>query len=186
MRCRCLSAVRSRTLPRMDKFHVPMEEELMAGKWIVVANRAVAQIYKLDRETAQLVAVECLSHPEGRLHNRDLGADRPGRAFDSFGKSRHAMGASVSEKEHSTEVFAREIAHRLERGRMERAFESLVLVAEPRFLGRLQGMLQGELSHLVTGTVAKDLVDCEPLELFQRIAPAVRPSSIGHAKKLRA
>lgn len=158
----------------------------MAGKWIVVANRVVAQIYKLDVETAQLVAVECLSHPEGRLHNRDIGADRPGRAFDSVGKGRHAMGRSVSDTEHSTEVFAREIARRLERGRMERAFESLVLVAEPRFLGRLQGFLHGELSHLVTATVGKDLVDCEPLELFRRVAPAVRPSGIRHAKKLRA
>ena len=125
--------------------------------WILVADSARARIFSVDGATAPLNPIEQLVHPESRLHDRDIKSDRPGRAFDSEGKGRHANETSVSPKAQEAIRFAGEVAAYLNRGRVEGKYQHLVVVADPRFLGTLRSSFAPEVKKLVSLEVDKDL-----------------------------
>lgn len=129
----------------------------MNKTWILIAHRAGARIFENDGPGKGLKHVDAIAHPEGRLENKALGSDKPGRSFDSHGPGRHALG-----KEHDpVETVAREFAHalaaRLDAGRANNVYGKLVLVAEPRFLGMLRAALSPRTAALVSATIEKDL-----------------------------
>jgi protein required for attachment to host cells len=125
--------------------------------WILVADSARARIFSVESATAPLKPVEQLVHPESRLHDRDINADRPGRSFDSFGAGRHATGSEVSPKEQESMRFAKTVADRLNQGRVENRFRRLTIVADPRFLGQLRDCIAPEVAKLVCSEIDKDL-----------------------------
>lgn len=141
----------------------------MRHKWIVVASRTIADIYTFSPDGEELVPVEHLEHPEGRLHAEDFDADRPGRAFDSVGGGRHAMGPEVSPTAHQAEVFAGEIAARISAARCRNELSGVLLIAEPTFLGRLRAALDDESAELVTATMDKGLTNLPAPELMKRL-----------------
>jgi protein required for attachment to host cells len=126
--------------------------------WVVVADSSRCRIYTQDGHNKPLAELEDLVHPDARLRGRDLADDRPGDDHGSFGVSRHPMGARTDPKHHEAEVFAREIAHYLERGHAEGRFRYLALVAPPAFLGMLRAAIGADLKRLVISEVGKDLV----------------------------
>jgi protein required for attachment to host cells len=90
---------------------------------------------------------------------RDLSADRPGRSFDSHGQGRHAMEPETDAKRHEAEVFAKQVADRIERARIEDEFDELVLIAAPEFLGLLRKSLSTTTDGLVAKAVDKSVAD---------------------------
>lgn len=128
----------------------------MARIWIVAADSTTCRILIADSPTAPLEEIEVLEHPEGRMHERDLVSDQPGRAFDSFGAGRHAMEVQVSPKQHEAMLFAGRIAARLEAARVKHDFDTLAIVAAPRFLGLLRDKLNPHLRALVRHEVDKN------------------------------
>ncbi|MGH8613607.1 MAG: host attachment protein [Gammaproteobacteria bacterium] len=68
--------------------------------------------------------MEGLFHAAARTYARDLTSERPGRSFDSHG--RHAMEPETDAKRHEAKVFAKEVAERIERARMEGELDELV------------------------------------------------------------
>ncbi len=129
----------------------------MTTTWILVANRAEARLFTSEnhRHSAQLLRT--IDHPEGRLANREIGTDRPGRAFDSQGQGRHAMGVEHDEGEQITLRFAKQLATLLDEGRTQQQFTQLILVVAPRLLGHLRQALSSETGALVIGSLDKDL-----------------------------
>ena len=123
----------------------------------MVADSARVRFFSAGSATAPLVPFHQLVHPEARLHDKDMKSDRPGRAFDSYGEGRHATGTSVSPKEQESIRFAKTIADYLEQGRVGDRYESLVLVADPRFLGHIRDAIPSEVAKLVSLEVDKDL-----------------------------
>jgi protein required for attachment to host cells len=99
----------------------------------------------------RLQEVEDLVHGAARTRARDLSADRPGRSFDSHGQGRHAMEPETDAKRHEAEVFAKQVADRIERARIEDEFDELVLIAAPEFLG----LLRKSLSTTTDGLLRK-------------------------------
>lgn len=77
-------------------------------------------------------------HPEGRLKNREIESDRPGtsKAEGAANFPMHGM----SNKDHAIigemQRFTRVLCNELETGRKQGDFSRLILVAEPRLLGR--------------------------------------------------
>lgn len=132
---------------------------------VVVADRAEARFYD-SAARGTLAPAGSLEHPRGRLHERELLADRPGRVFDrtspagdgTRGGHRHAMAPGQSPSEHEAETFARTIAASLERSHQAGEFTSLVVMAGPQFLGLLRGLLSSNLRKSVIAEVPKDLV----------------------------
>jgi protein required for attachment to host cells len=63
------------------------------------------------------------------------------------------------------QAFAHEIAQHLRKGLNERAYEGLVIVAPPAFLGRLKLEIDLRTSDRVVGTIAHDYVHAAPEDL---------------------
>ena len=103
--------------------------------------------------------MEDLVHGAARTQVRHLTSDRPGRSFDSHGRGRHAMEPETDAKRHEAEVFAKEVAERIERARMEDEFDELVLIAAPEFLGLLRKSLSPTTAGLVAKAVDKSVAD---------------------------
>lgn len=137
----------------------------MPKAWIVVADAARARIFSADSPIAALQPVHDLISPEARLHERDLGSDRPGRVYDIGGEGRHAADAPTSPKQHEAARFAGSVADELERGRLDNAYDRLVLVAEPRFLGLIRKAVKSGVARLVTLEIDKDLSKADPKDI---------------------
>jgi protein required for attachment to host cells len=134
----------------------------MKDVWIVVANSTRCRIFRQHKHGEPLLPVEDLDHPEGRLRARDLASDRPGRAFDSAGSGRHAMGQTVDPLEQETIRFAKTVADRIDAGRKRECFDRLVLVADPRFLGHLRQGLSSATRQRLTTELKKNLAEADP------------------------
>jgi protein required for attachment to host cells len=132
---------------------------------VVVADQAEARFYDYVGNR-KLRPAGTLSHPESRLHDRDLKSDRPGRLFDRAPPTRgrrgaggrHAAGGRESPHEHEAGVFAHEISAALHREHAAGKFGRLVLVAGPPFLGTLRGALSKGLRGAIVAEVPKDLI----------------------------
>lgn len=137
--------------------------------WIVVAHRSEATVYTVERPTGPLLPVRSFQHPAGALKNRDLGSDRPGRAFDSAGAGRHAMSREVEPVEQEVLRFAQHLADELRAGRVAREYDALLLVAGPDFLGHLRAALDDDTRACVSFELGKNLAYEDPQEIRQRL-----------------
>lgn len=126
--------------------------------WIVLADSARARIFTLTEPGAELLERTTLSHPESRMHDRELTSDLPGRAFDSHGQGRHGMEQRHDPKEYEARTFAAEIAREIERIRRDEPFDALVLAAPPKFLGLLRSELDQGVHQLIVAEIGKNLV----------------------------
>ncbi len=134
----------------------------MSTTWVVVADSSRARLFEQDHPRDALQELKDLANPRGRMKGSELLADSPGRAFDSEGAGRHAMSTATDPRRHEAEVFAGEIAKRLDRARTGHKFESLVIFAPPEFLGLLRDKMNEPTKGLVTRTLNKDLVSLKP------------------------
>ncbi len=145
----------------------------MSKTWILVAHRAGARIFESSGPGMGLRRIEEIPHPEGRLENRQIGSDKPGRSFDSHGVGRHALGKEHDEVETVAQAFAHKLAAHLDNARAKNAFTKLVLVAEPRFLGLLRVALTAPTAALVSAKVEKDLGHVSDHDLLAHLGNAV-------------
>jgi len=146
----------------------------MKSTWIVVAESARARVFTMSGIGGKLQEVVDLSHPESRLHSRELSSDSPGRSFDSQGAGRHGMEQATDPQEREAQVFAADIARRIERGRHEGSFDSLVLVAPPKFLGRLRAELSKSARAALVGEIDKNLVEADAKTLERQVSAFLR------------
>ena len=128
----------------------------MKNTWILVANATVARIFVAENNQ-KLKEIDLLEHPEGRLHERDLVSDRPGRAYESANTSRHAMDYQTSPKKHEIELFARRISNHLDAAYNAGKFDKLYIVANPQFLGLLRQTIVSPVEKHIAGEVDKDM-----------------------------
>jgi protein required for attachment to host cells len=115
-----------------------------------------------DRGAAwrRIRAVEADSSLVFRSEHRKLQeimADRPGRAFDSVGKGRHAMAYGADAVREDERHFLQSLAERLEKEARAGAYDRLILIAPPRALGDLRPFLSKPVKSRVHDEIAKDL-----------------------------
>ena len=110
----------------------------MQSTWILAAGKAEAVIYTSRGGKNGLAEHRRFEHPEGRMHDRELTSDLPGRAYDSSGQGRHAMEQAVDPKTHSAIGFAKELAEQLHRACDAGECRKLYIAAPPAFLGLLR------------------------------------------------
>jgi protein required for attachment to host cells len=137
----------------------------MPTTWIVAADSSRARILEQGRDK-HLQEIEDLVNPEGRAQGRELNSDAHGR-FNAYGnRSRHhTAGATQDPVQHDVELFSKELARFLEKARTEHRYDSLCLVAPPKFLGLLRQDLSKEAQKLVAREIDEDLAWFEPPEL---------------------
>ena len=137
--------------------------------WLIVANSTIARIFKVQKKES-LVEIETLVHPESRLHNRDLVSDnRAGRTFDSMGPGRHALEPTILPKQQESIEFAKDIAHYLEKSRVNGDFDKLYLAASPTQLGLLRQNIHPATMKLINGEVNKDMTHMKVEEIINHL-----------------
>lgn len=141
----------------------------MSSTWVIVADGSRARIFEVG-SSSDLHEIETLAHPESRLHEQELTSDLPGRAFDSSGEGRHAMGQTVEPKKHEVEAFARQLVDHLEKARTDNRLGKLVVIAAPAMLGELRNAFGTELRKLVAAEIDKDLTQHSIEDIQQHVA----------------
>jgi protein required for attachment to host cells len=159
-----------------------MPQPRSSKTWILVAHRAGARLVEYRGPGHALEMVERLTFPAGRLKDRDFRSDQPGRSFESgarfktghsSGSVRHALSNEVSQTEQRAIAFAHDLAARLEKGRTESRYAKLVLVAGPKFMGRLNAALSKETRARICQRLERDLGNVPTPALKNRLSQLV-------------
>jgi protein required for attachment to host cells len=128
----------------------------MKSTYILVADSSRARIFTAETPTSLLEEIEALAHTEGRLHDREMTSDLPGK-MKGEGHIGHAFEQATDPKKHEAENFAHRIGHYLEEAHNEKKFEQLLIIAEPSFLGLLRIQLPEQIKKLVCFELDKNI-----------------------------
>jgi len=140
-----------------------------ARTWIVLADAASAKVYEPQASRRDWKLIAELAHPESRAKESELGTDKPGRVRQSTTGSRAAMEPPTPRKEVEIEKFAREIAKALDDALVRKAYDRLVLVAPPEFVGILRKLLSERVERCIATTVEKDYLHLDLPEARERL-----------------
>jgi protein required for attachment to host cells len=140
----------------------------MARTWILVANASHASVYLNDGPHKGLTRVRTLEHAASREKGADLATDRPGQQ-QGPNAGRGAFVSAKSPKEVEAERFAIEVARALDQGRTQNAYQRVILVASPHFLGLLNQHLDAHVRQLVSDSIEKDYTKINGKQLAQHL-----------------
>jgi len=130
--------------------------------WIVVANSTLARIFRLDK--LELIEMDTMINPEGRMLSKDLATDKPGTAFDGAG--RYAMSKAHTPKEAEVESFSKKVAEHIDHARASGQIDRVFLAANPAFLGLLRGTMTHPSVAMIAHSIDKDLTGMKPDEII--------------------
>ena len=136
----------------------------MTTTWILVANAAAAAIFTNDGPQKGLVKMKTMQHAASREKSSELVTDRPGHT-QSRGNGRGAYVPAKTPKEIEAERFALELARTLDHGRTAHAFQRVILIAPPHFMGLINQHLDPHVRQLVGASIEKDYTKLDEKEL---------------------
>lgn len=140
----------------------------MSAIRVVVADSARAEIFEMDNTHAPLRKLATLANPYAARHERDIGADAPGRVVNRQGGVQHTLAPRHSLKKQATEKFARLLAERIT-SETQRAEGGVMLVIAPRFLAQVQSFLAPATKRRIVGEVRRNLLESRRLDLQRRV-----------------
>jgi protein required for attachment to host cells len=141
---------------------------------IAVADRGSARIYECAEGGTRLRLLAEVTNPGLGRHERDLVEPRAGRVYNRTAGRPQALADRVSPREQEAARFARTLARRVGGRMTDRGHDALILVAEPRFLGRIRGGLSKAASRRLAAVVPHDCVHETTAKLERRLAPVIR------------
>jgi protein required for attachment to host cells len=147
----------------------PQQEVNMSIKWIAVVNRIEGKIF--SEKSFQLLAH--LKNELGRAKNRELTDGKPGQAGGKFAGSSgvHNLTGEKNPHEEAAVQFAKRMTRFFEEQLNLHRFDDLLLIAEPKMLGRLKIEMNTPLANR-TKCLAKDLGKVNPVDLKKIISEA--------------
>jgi protein required for attachment to host cells len=147
----------------------------MKTTWILVANNTHARIFSAQTPSSALQEIEVLTHDRSRLHDRDLTSDLPGKIKNTGGIGGHAFEQPTDPKQHEADVFAHEVATHLGESLNTGAFEQLLIIADPSFLGFFRKTMSDNLKKCVRYELDKNIVTLTAEEIRNHL-PDYLPS----------
>jgi len=129
----------------------------MKQTMIVVADSTRARIFTADSPSSPLNEIETMAHPEGKLHDRDITSDLPGKNLGGSGSGGHAYQDETDPKKHELAEFAKRVANYLDDARNANKLSDLLVVAAPAFLGELRAQLSSETNEKIAFELDKNL-----------------------------
>lgn len=129
----------------------------MSAYWVLVADSVKARIFRRLKKFSPLEEIETLVHPEARLQRQDLVSDRPGQVQESRTPGESANEEPTDPKEYEAQSFARELARRIQNGRVAGEFQHLVIIADPHFLGLLRKAVDPESHKTIAAALARNV-----------------------------
>ena len=137
----------------------------MKPVWILVADSSQARIFSAENSQADLIEIETLLHPEGRLHEQNMDSDLPGKNSGSQGAGGHAYSDENSPKEQEEINFALRVANHLSDELNQNKYERLYMVAAPAFLGDLRNAISTRVEKHVAFSLGKNIVTLSPEDI---------------------
>ncbi|MGH8807804.1 MAG: host attachment protein [Noviherbaspirillum sp.] len=138
----------------------------MRTTWILAADSSRARIFEVHGLRDHLREIEDFANPAGRRGELDLTSDSRGRFYGRGGSSQANTGEpSVDPVEHETELFSKQVSEYLDKARNEHRFDTLCLIAYPKFLGMMRQNLSKEVQKLVKDEVPKDISGLDAREI---------------------
>jgi protein required for attachment to host cells len=141
----------------------------MKSTWILVADSSRARIFTADTPSSPLEEIEDFSHSEGRLHDREMTSDLPGKIRSEGGVGGHAFEQPTDPKKHEADNFAHRVAQYLEEAHNANRFKQLLIVAAPSFLGLLRNHLPEQIKKLVRFELDKDITTHSAADIRQHL-----------------
>jgi len=135
--------------------------------WILVADSGHARILELRKKPREFHQVQELISESQHLSSRDLVSDASGRAFHAKGPMSHSKRQRSDAHDLAEQAFSRMLVGKLEKAANLKAFEHLVLIADPKTLGRVRQYMSKSLSGMVTNELNLDVVGL-PLDSLQK------------------
>lgn len=142
---------------------------MMKLTWLVVADNSRARFFSTDTHMGPLEELDSIVHAEGRLHEKQMTSDLPGRGSGQGGDGRHAYQDETSAKDQENINFAKEIANELDSARKNDKFKQLILVAAPGFLGNLRNQLNPKTLKMTCFELAKNLSHLSTKEIREHL-----------------
>ena len=141
----------------------------MMSTWVVVADSSRARFFLMESRSEPLIELADMVHSQGRMHEGDVVCDREGNLASGHGNGGYSFEAPTDVKQHELEVFAKQIAHKLEEGRDNGSYKKLILVAPPALLGKLRQTIDTHILEMVSQSLDKNLVAEDADEILKRI-----------------
>jgi protein required for attachment to host cells len=117
-----------------------------------------------------------LDSASAHLRSRDIGSDKPGRAFESSWGARHGLGERRDLHGMKKEKFIRLVGEQLNAAAAHGEFDELLLVAPARVLPELRDGLDAATQAKLVGVLDKDLVKTPDYELWPHVREWVSPA----------
>ena len=136
----------------------------MASTWILVANASLAHVYCNEGPNRGLSRIKSLEHSASREKGAELVSDRPGH-YQGRGNGHGAYNPAKTPKEVEAERFALEVSRELNHGRTRNAYQRLILIASPHFMGLLNQHVDAHVRQMVSETIEKDYTKLTEKEL---------------------
>ncbi len=125
--------------------------------WLLIANASKARVYSLCKahfiqsaNQKDLQLEESCEHIESRMKGEDLISDKDGK----FGHG--SFVEATNPREHEAELFAIELAKKLDVARKDNQFHELIIAAPPAFLGLIKKHLTNDSMKKIFKTIEKD------------------------------
>jgi protein required for attachment to host cells len=138
----------------------------MMTTWVVAADHVRARFFRIESSSSPLEEVDTLVHSEGRMHDREITSDLPGKVKNPGGLGGgHAFEQETDPKKHEADVFAGEIVHYLEQARNANRFDRLIVIADPSILGLIRQHMPNPLSALISLELDKNIAGMTAAEI---------------------
>ena len=134
----------------------------MNKTWVLVADSEKARLFEFDRRHEPWSEVACFVNTQA-MHGPTF--QKPPRVHESMGPARHAIEPHTDEKDKISARFATTLVAALRAGHEERRFQSLVIAAEPRFLGALHKRLDKSLQQCVSCELKHNLTRLDSADI---------------------
>jgi len=142
--------------------------------WIAIVDGEHARFVQPDGNNV-LRSVHVVDSASAHLRSHELGADRPGRSFESAASARHAIGERHDPHDMEKQKFARHIAGELNAAAERGDFDALLLVAPSHAMQALRDGLDAAVQAKLIGALEKDLVKISDHELLPHVRDWVLP-----------
>src|SRR5579863_1530020 len=138
--------------------------------WVVACDGAKALIFQNDgdAELPNLTLLEEVSQDQPLTHS--LGAERPGRVYQSHGSARSAIEQTDWHGRNES-AFIAKVAEKLDHAVQKHSLKHLVVAAPPRALGVLREKMTPRVSALVLAEIGKDLAQLTTKEIERHFTP---------------
>jgi len=145
----------------------------MIGKkktfWVLVADSGQARVLKYQPAGYGLEQLEAIESPARHDRTRDLKSDTFGRTYNARGPARHSLKGRTDAHEHMEQEFVRLLAGKLAKAARGSDYDELIVIADPRTLGRLRGFVSDAEASRVSHQLNVNLTSASLEDLERRI-----------------